>query len=194
MNNSATRIRKPRASVPPAVDLAALRRGDTRAQRHCFERWYAYALTVMLHYAPTRPLAEEMTMDAFERLFRKIHQFDEQRNFRPWFRRLLVNVATDALRRRRPQFTEWSPDLGNGFDENEALPALERTDAIALLQQLPDGYRLVFNLFVLEDYTHREIAEELNISVGTSKSNLAAARRKLRELLPLHYAIAKPKS
>ena len=173
------------------TDTAAARRGDPAAQRRLFERWYGYALTVMLHYAPTRADAEELTMDGFARLFRKLDRYDDSRPFRPWLRSLLVRVALDALRGRlaRPTAEPLPPDPP-GTVVNDALAALDRADAIALLRRLPTAYRLVFNLFVLEEYTHAEIAAELNVSVGTSKSNLAAARRHLRRLYPLHHATA----
>ena len=175
------------------TDIPAARRGDPAAQRRLFDRWYPYVLTVMLHYAPTRADAEELTMDGFARLFRKLDRYDSSRPFRPWFRRLLVRVALDALRRHRtppavPDPAPAPPPTTN----NAGLAALHRQDAIALLRRLPTRYRLVFNLFVLEEYTHAEIAEELGISVGTSKSNLAAARLHLRRLYPLHHAVATP--
>ncbi len=174
--------------------IAAARRGDRAAQRQLFEAWYPYALTVMLHYAPCRADAEELTMDGFVRLYRKLDKFDEQRPFRPWFRRLLVRVALDALRGHlRPNFYENNPPLPLQSVHNDALRSLSRIDVIELLQRLPTSYRLTFNLFVLEDYTHKEVAEQLGISINTSKSNLAMARKRLRDLYPLHYATPKPR-
>lgn len=170
-------------------DLAAAQRGDAGAQRRVFNHWYAYAYTVMMHYVPRRMDAEELTMDAFVRLFRKLDRYNPAYPFRPWFRRLVVNVALEALRgqmKERP-----IQNLPTVAVKNEAEHRLEREDIIRLLNYLPVSYRLVFNLFVLEEYTHREIAQELGISVGTSKSNLSMARTRLRQLHPHFHAIAK---
>lgn len=164
--------------------LKACLRGQARAQRRLYNQYFAYVLTVCLHYAPTREAAEEMAQNAFVRMFRRLDTFERRGNFRAWLRRLTVNCAIDYLRKyRRPLFLveEFDPTL-EPSEPNAALRQLEREDVLALLQQLPVSYRLVFNLFVLEEYTHPEIAEELGISVGTSKSNLSRARRKLRQL------------
>ncbi|MEM6396828.1 MAG: sigma-70 family RNA polymerase sigma factor [Bacteroidota bacterium] len=168
--------------------LAHRGEGDAHAQRRIFDRWYAYAYTVMLHYVPRPVEAEELTMDAFVRLFEKADRYDPARPFLPWFRRLVVNVALEALRgrlREKPPAVLSIPPVDNEGEHN-----LEREDIISLLDQLPVSYRVVFNLFVLEEYTHREIAEELGISVGTSKSNLFMARKMLRTLYPQFHAIA----
>ena len=171
-------------------DLLAAQKGDANAQRRVFDRWYAYAYTVMIHYVPSRMEDEELTMDAFVRLFKKLDRYNPTYAFRPWFRRLIVNVALESLRgRMRERSTDCLPLR---TVTNEAEHKLEREDIINLLNYLPVSFRLVFNLFVLEEYTHREIAEELGISIGTSKANLFMARTRLRKLHPHFHAIIKP--
>ncbi|MEM8585137.1 MAG: sigma-70 family RNA polymerase sigma factor [Bacteroidota bacterium] len=172
------------------ADLTAARHGDNNAQKRVFEHWYAYAYTVILHYVPRQMEAEELTMDAFVRLFKKLDRYDPAYPFRPWFRRLLVNVALSFLRRQMHK--EAPKILPIPAVANEGERNLEREDVIKLLEYLPVSYRLVFNLFVLEGYTHREIAEELGISIGTSKSNLSMARNRLRKLHPQFHAISNP--
>lgn len=169
--------------------LDGCRRGDPQAQRGLYEQYYAYALTVCLAYAPHRDAAEEMVQDAFVRTFQRFHQFTGG-SFRPWFRRVTVNCAIDHLRKyKEKRISAEVPDERElATTANEALDRLSHAECLALLAQLPRSYRVVFNLFVLEEYTHPEIAAQLGISVGTSKSNLSAARKHLRRLAIAYFA------
>ena len=163
--------------------------GDAAAQRRLYDRYYAYALTVCLAYAPHRAAAEEMVQDTFVRVFRRINTF-KGGTFKPWFRRVAVNCAIDHLRKYKEEriSAEEPTDRILANADNAALNRLSHEECLTLLQQIPRSYRLVFNLFVLEEYTHPEIARELGISVGTSKSNLSAARAKLKGLAQQYFA------
>ena len=161
------------------------RKGRRKAQRQLYEHFYSYGLTVCLHYARNREEAEEMLHDGFLRVFDRLDQFRFDGPFRAWFRRIIVHAAIDYYRKHRRQQAEARliPLPHGESTENEALARLGEEDAWLILQLLPPAYRMVFNLHVLEGHTHAEIAAELGISVGTSKSNLAKARKKLQKLM-----------
>ena len=169
-------------------------RGDPAAQRTLYKRYYAYALTVCLAYAPHRAAAEEMVQDAFVRVFQRMDRFGGG-NFKPWFRRVTVNCAIDHLRKHKENRVSAEEPLDAQLDTaaNAALDRLSHAECLQLLARIPRSYRLVFNLFVLEEYTHAEIAKELGITVGTSKSNLSAARAHLRRLALDFFAVEKRK-
>lgn len=165
--------------------IGSCTRGERSAQRQLYHDFYSYGLTVSLHYAPNRQSAEEIVHDAFLKVFENIHQLEKAERFRFWFRQIVVRTAIDYFRRSGKTAANAGPDTAalEGRIENEAELKLEKEDVIRILQQLPDQYRLVFNMFVLEEYSHCEIANILGISVGTSKSNLSRAKVKLRQLL-----------
>lgn len=133
-------------------------------------------------------LAEEVTSDAFFKVFTKIHLYSGGMPFRPWFRRIIVNTAIDRLRANmsepaRVEFQPWhDSDADTGIIED-----LTREQIWSMLDKLPPAYRTVFNLAVVDGFTHEEIAAALDISVGASKSNLSRARQHLRNLLKDEY-------
>jgi RNA polymerase sigma-70 factor (ECF subfamily) len=165
--------------------IAGCIRWERSAQKQLYQRFYSYGLTVGLHYAPDRESAEEILHDAFLKVYRNIDQLGDAGCFRSWFRRILVRTAIDHFRRSGKFATPSDYDDFKDKQEvnNEAELQLEKQDVILVLQQLPNRYRMVFNLFVLEEYTHPEIADRLGISIGTSKSNLSRAKAKLRQLM-----------
>lgn len=184
-----------RMAAPPGLaELAAAAATDDRAaQRQLYERLYAYGMSIALHYAGHRPEAEEIIQDAFVKLFRRLRQDPPTGNLRSYFGRIVVNAAIDLLRQRqrRPRTTELTDATAAhlGVSRNVGTDLLQRAEIYRLLQLLPPACRMVFNLHVLEGYKHPEIAHRLGISVGTSKSNLAKARQKLRALSATYYQI-----
>lgn len=164
------------------VMLEGCRKQNRQAQRSLYYYFYSYGLTICLHYSRNKEEAEEILHDGFLRVFKQIKQFKGRNNFRAWFRRILINVAIDYAR-KYPLTSQQSKIIPIAFNAtNEAMQNLEKEDAWKFLQKLPPGYRIVFNLYVMEDFTHAEIAKKLGISVGTSKSNLARAKEKLKSL------------
>jgi RNA polymerase sigma-70 factor (ECF subfamily) len=128
----------------------------------------------------------EILNDSFLKAFVKIDQYDSDFPFKPWLRRILINSSIDYHRKynRLNEKLESSPttELATA-SYNYALENLEFDDLILVLQKLSPAYQLVFTLYVVEGFKHQEIAEKLNISVGSSKSNLAKARLKLKSIL-----------
>lgn len=166
-------------------------RQDRRAQEELFRLFYGKMLGVCMRYARDRDSAEEMLQEGFIKVFDKLEGFDYKGSFEGWMRRIVANTAIDQIRKSKkdPMLTDNDEDFKLGSEdrmvEQEEQEALEiRADlAMEAIQQLSPAYRAVFNLYVMEEYTHREIAEILGISEGTSKSNLAKAKMNLQKIL-----------
>lgn len=148
-------------------------------------------MAVCLRYAQDQMEAEDMLQDGFIRVFSNMHQFKFEGSFEGWIRRVIVNAALKRLQKRKMHFQEIT-------DRNEDAPRMEpyvynhlgEAELMQLIQQLPDGYRTVFNLNVIEGYSHEEIAEMLGIQAGTSRSQLVKARKMLQQQILERQKIA----
>jgi len=135
--------------------------------------------------------ALDILQDGFVKVFEKLKNFEFKGSLEGWIRKIMVNTAIDSIRKRKDIFTKTEEELeqdyfiDNTFEEQELekLIMLKADIIIKLIQNLSPAYRTVFNMYVIENMTHAEIAERLNISIGTSKSNLAKAKIRLRELV-----------
>jgi len=141
---------------------------------------------VCLRYTHNREDAEDFLQDGFIRIFEKIDTFRFQGSFEGWMRRIIVNMIIESFRRNKKNtdIIEEFPDeqsFSNEETDTQDTPSLDVL--LKMVQQLPPGYRMVFNLYVLEGLSHEEIAQKLNISTGSSKSNLSRAKRWLQEKL-----------
>lgn len=160
-------------------------RGSRNSQRKLYEYFYGYAMNVCLRYSKNREEAVEVLNDAFLKVFTKLGQYDPEYPFRGWLRRILIHSAIDYHRRnhKHPDNLELLPSA-DVADEEMPMPAISPDeDMLPILQQLTPSYRMVFTLFVMEGYKHHEIAEMLDISVSTSRSNLLRAKEKLRDII-----------
>lgn len=166
-------------------------RNNRRSQEELFKLFYGKMLPVCMRYMPDRDSAQEVLQEGFIKVFEKLGAFDYKGSFEGWIRRIIANTAIDAIRKSKkdPYLTDNDNDFKLGAsDPMEEREDLEFTDlkaeiAMEAIQKLSPAYRAVFNLFVLEDYSHKEIAELLGISEGTSKSNLAKAKMNLQKIL-----------
>lgn len=166
--------------------IAACRKGKRSSQKQLYQQFYAYAMTICLHYSKNQEEAQEICNDGFYKLFTKLALYREHIPFKTWLRRILVNAAIDYHRKyhlRKIEIDEAEIKEQSSTTTNSGLEKLSHDDVMKIVQQLPPTYRLVFNLYVIEGFSHPEIAEKLNISVGTSKSNLSKAKAKLRNML-----------
>lgn len=159
-------------------------RDDRASQKLLYREFYSYGMSVCLRYSNNRAEAAEILNDGFMKIFGNLKKFDFNKPFRPWFRKIMVNLSINRYHQRQRQIeTEEINDDHNESDSEKILSGISYQEVIELLQKLPPSYRTVFNLYVIEGYTHEEIAKMLNITVGTSKSNLFKAKDQLRKIV-----------
>lgn len=175
-------------TVPLAEILAGCRQGRPAAQRALYQQLAYPLMGVCLRYCPSRAEAEDALQNAFIKIFQNLHQYTGQGPFEAWARRITVNTAINAYhqRQQRGPHVEYDDAPEMAHPDGTPLEQLSADDLLQLLQTLPLGYRTVLNLYAVEGYSHAEIAEMLGISEGTSKSQLARARRLLESKLPFH--------
>ena len=144
-----------------------------------------------MRYTVDRDSAEEVLQEGFIKIFDKLSAFDYKGSFEGWMRRIMANTAIDYIRKTKkgPVLTDNDEDFKLGSEDPIVLKeevefvGLKAEMALEAISELSPAYKAVFNLYVLEDYTHKEIAEILNISEGTSKSNLSKAKMNLQKIL-----------
>ena len=162
-------------------------RSNAFAQKRLFDQYANRLFRVSLRYVRNEPEAEEVLMNGFLKAFRAIGDFTyrDDNGLEAWLRRIVVNEALQHLRANRSLPMFHADDLADRQPDSAPLPdaGLDAERIYELIRELPPGYRTVFNLYVIEGYTHREIADQLNISENTSKSQLSKARALLQERL-----------
>lgn len=161
------------------------RQKDRRAQQELFNLTYSYALSICLRFTTNRAEAKEVLNDGFLKVFNHLDKYSPQLSFAGWVRKIMVNAAIDHYRKNKRYF-EKHLDMSHIKEEPEVddlLATMSSTELLRLVQELPPAYRMVFSLFAVEGFTHREIADRLGITEGTSKSNYAKARLKLKKSL-----------
>ncbi len=158
---------------------------DNRSQKKLYEAFSSKMYAVCLRYMNSREEAQDVLQDAFVKAFTKISTFNFEGSFEGWLRRIIVNTALEQLRRNKNKFEERFEDAEqlSSSVKNEALSKIELADLLKALQKLAVGYRTIFNLFVIEGYSHAEIAIQLNITESTSKSQLSRAKVILKQIL-----------
>ncbi|MBA4198239.1 MAG: RNA polymerase subunit sigma-24 [Chitinophaga sp.] len=149
-------------------------------QRMLFDQYAGKFMTVCLRYANDAMEAEDMLQDGFVRIFNNIHQFKFEGSFEGWMRRIVVNVCLKQLQKKKLYFSEIKEYSGPAL-EASAYTSLGEEDLMKLISNLPDGYRIVFNMNVIEGYSHEEIANMLSIQPSTSRSQLVKARKMLQQ-------------
>jgi len=161
------------------------------SQKKIYNAFYGYAMSVCDCYAATEEDALEIMNDGFLKIFKEVYHFkpayaNELNSFKGWLRRIMVNTAIDHFRKNKKHqvVSELETVYNNmsGFESN-GLDKLSYDEIIRSIQNLSPAYRTVLTLFVVEGYSHEEIAESLDISIGTSKSNLAKARKQLQKII-----------
>lgn len=168
------------------------KRGNTKSHEQIYRLLAPKLFAVCLKYSRSYEEAQDNLQDGFLLIFDKIHQFNNKGSFEGWSKRVLINFILQQYRKQSvfeivsenfPEEVEVEVE-----EENVSLDFLTR-----IIQELPDRYRLVFNLYVLDGYSHKEIAEMLSINIGTSKSNLARAKAILKEKIELNNNLSIPK-
>jgi len=167
--------------------LKQCRKQDPHAQRQLYNDFYRYGLSVCIRYVVNLETAQELLNDSYLKVFTNINKYNEEMVFVTWFKKIIVNTCIDFLRQSHRNVT--TVEVEEATDVNVELDIFGRLSVEEigkLIQQLPQAYRTVFNLHVIEGYSHQEISDLLNIEVGTSTSNLNRARKKLQELIVLN--------
>ncbi len=164
--------------------LEGCRKGDRKAQHDLYEKYASLMYAVCRRYISDSAEAEDVLVCGFTKVFTKINQFKGDGSFEGWIRRIVVNEALSYIRKNKSMYLEVEiekadrePDYGTLHDQ------LEVEDLQKLIDRLPTGYKTVFNLYAIEGFSHREIAEQLGISENTSKSQLSRARNHLQKML-----------
>ncbi|MCS7035673.1 MAG: RNA polymerase sigma factor [Saprospiraceae bacterium] len=164
--------------------LAALARQERWAQQALYEQHYGKMMGICLRYASSRDEALDLLHESFIKIFQNIHRYQPETSLGGWMRTIVINTCIDYHRRnarRRTEDLEEAQTFSAG--EPDALSRLSEQEILDAIQRLSPVYRAVFNLYVVEGYSHKEIAEALQITESTSRSNLLKARLKLQEYL-----------
>ncbi len=161
------------------------RKGERRFQELLYRRHATKMYGICLSYAGDRELARDIMQDAFIKVFRQLDNFKFSGSLEGWIRRVVVNSAIDTLRKRIKMENRIDRDIIEieARDSNGALSDMTVEELMSFVSRLPAGARMVFNLFAVEGYSHKEIAKNLKISIGTSKSQYNRARNLLQEWL-----------
>lgn len=160
-------------------------KGEARAQKALFDKFASKMLVVCLRYFPNKMEAEDVLQDGFVKVFQKIEHYKFDGSFEGWLRRVFANTALDEIRRRKTNIEEQDvSEFSYKISSNNATDGdLQADDLLKMVQALPVGYRVVFNMFAIEGYSHKEIAEILDIPENTSKSQFFRAKALLKTQL-----------
>lgn len=163
--------------------IAACQRRDRKAQKLLFDRYSPKMYGICKRYIRDLQEAEDVLVDGMFRVLTKIDDFRGEGSFEGWIRRIIVNQSLMFLRKRNE--LKYAKEIDNieVVSQTNVEDELAAQDILDLLSQLPTGYRTIFNLYVVEGYKHREIAEQLGISINTSKSQLILAKKRMRDLV-----------
>ena len=157
-------------------------KGQPEHQEALYNKYYRKMFGVCLRYAPDRETAEDILQDGFVKVLKGISSYSGKGSLEGWIRRVMVNTALEHLRRKAAMYPVVDLEMAYNADAGADIVAgMSEKEILAHIQALPVGYRTVFNLFAIEGYSHKEIAEQLNITEGTSKSQFARARQTLQE-------------
>jgi len=153
-------------------------------QRQLFDKYSGKMMSVCLRYANDQHLAQDLLQTGFVKVFDNIHQFRHEGSFEGWMKRVFVSVALRHLAKKKVMFTEITNDgAWQPLEDASVVSKLSEDEIHAMIRTLPDGYRTVFNLNVIEGYGHDEIAAMLNIQPTTSRTQLLKARKMLQGLI-----------
>lgn len=169
-------------------------RQEPAAQRALYDKYAYTMLGVCLRYAHTTAEAEDLLQDAFVKVFTRLKDFRNEGSLEGWIRRIVVTTAIDHFHKERnirhQQSLEEATDLST--PDSDALDRLSAQEVLKLIKKLPEGCRMVLNLYAIEGYNHGEISEMLGVKESTSKAQLCKARKMLVELLQQQENYAKP--
>ena len=158
---------------------------DSRAQEFLYKRFSRRMYGVCLRFARNTLEADDILQEGFIKVFTFLKDFRQDGSLEGWIRRTIVNTAINYYHSKENEWKETSIDKAESFQSvsEDVLDKISTNDLLDIIRELPEGYRMVFNLYIIEGYNHQEIAEMLHISENTSKSQLSRARMALQERL-----------
>lgn len=161
--------------------LEGCRKGQAQAQRMLYDRYSRIMFGVCLRYASSREDAQDILQEGFIRVFKNLDTFRGEGSMEGWVRRIMIHTSIEHYRRRSKYFLV-DVNEAQGLEVTpDAIGKLSRDELLSLIQELPPGYRTIFNLYEVEGFSHQEIGTMMNVSVGTSKSQLSRAKSWLKE-------------
>jgi len=169
--------------------ISNCKKQDLKAQEELYKKFSGILFAVCLKYSPNYHEAEDNLQDAFLTIFQRIEQFKNKGSFEGWMKRVAINTVLQKYRKKKTFHLSNEEQI-----EEEEVVEVDNNQVpldflLKIVQELPDRYQLVFTMYVLDDYSHKEIADSVGISVGTSKSNLARARGILKIKIEDYYKV-----
>ena len=167
--------------------LKGCKEGKRSAQKQLYDQYVSVMFAICLRYAKSQDEAEDLLQEGFLKVFQSINSFRQQGSLEGWIKRIMVNHALNHYKKTRKSLFFEDVDEINELEildrdeENELTEPIQPEKLLEFIQSLPEGYKMVFNLYVFENYGHKEIAATLNISENTSKTQLMKARRHLQK-------------
>ena len=166
--------------------LAGCKEQKREAQKMLYEKYSRKMYSICLRYSSDTDTAQDLLQDGFMKVFASIDSFQARGSFEGWIKRVFINLALENLRKKKSIIqtsddVQNIPDVVDDSTEEEEMYKISENELLKMIQDLPRGYSTVFNLYAIEDYSHKEIAEMLGISEGTSRSQYVRARQILQE-------------
>lgn len=165
--------------------IEGCKRQDRKSQQVVYERYGRVMYGICLRYSSDAESAQDLLHDGFMKIFASVGSFEGKGSFEGWMKRIFINMALENIRREKikKQFSEDIENVPEDIpdDSDNGMAKLNETELMKMVQELPSGYRSVFNLYAIEDYSHKQISEMLGIAEGTSRSQYIRARLLLQE-------------
>lgn len=176
-----------RGDVNIGLLIDQIKKSNEAAEYKLFRQYFSYIKSICIRYATNEDEVQEMVNDTFLKIFRHIEKYDPEFEFKPWIRKICINCCLTYNKKYFSEQIKVSLDEIREIETDKAYESIAESlspnECLLMLNKLTPQYRTVFNLFVFEDMKHHEIAGELNISVGTSKSNLNRSKSQLIEII-----------
>jgi len=165
--------------------IAGCKEQKREAQKMLYEKYARTMYSICLRYSSDADAAQDLLQDGFMKVFANIGSFQDKGSFEGWLKRIFVNLALENLRKKKTIIQSSDdvqnlPDMVDDSTEDEQMYKISEAELLKMIQNLPQGYSTVFNLYAIEDYSHKEIADMLGISEGTSRSQYVRARQLLQ--------------
>jgi len=166
--------------------IAGCKEQKREAQKMLYDKYARRMYSICLRYSSDTDAAQDLLQDGFMKVFAGIVTFQDRGSFEGWLKRIFINLALENIRKKRSMIlasddVQNIPDIVDESTEDKQMYEISETDLLKMIQELPKGYATVFNLYAIEEYSHKEIAEALGINEGTSRSQYVRARQLLQE-------------